>query len=158
MRILCCPANNYRQETADSLSRYAPNAEIVNVVGDQNNYWTAIRERWNASDDLLVIEQDIAFTAIELEEIDSCPEPWCVFGYLHYRDKPESYLERGLGFTRFRKELMAKVPVNEIPCTKTGSIIWWHVDSRIYHTSWRYGYRPHNHGTVEHFHYEGATD
>lgn len=160
MRVLCCPSQDQNlgprphPKTAESLALYAPDAEIIDVSGDPGAYWRTIRDRWGTGEDLVVVEHDIAFNADELSSFLVCPKPWCIFVYI-LRPKEEGigYFEQGLGFARFRKELMARVPKNEIPCNHDGGISWEHVDSRIYLTCWRYGYRPHSHGPVKHYHY-----
>jgi hypothetical protein len=158
MGILCCPAGNFRPETQNSLRRYAPGADIIDVTGDDNGYWHAVRDRWNDHDDLVIVEQDIEFDAGELDTFRTCPEMWCLLGYRHLADKPGrgQFLAAHLGFTRFRAALMARVPVNELSCNHDGSIHWSHLDARIFHTCWRYGYRPHTHGEVGHHHYSDA--
>ncbi len=160
VRVLCCPANNYRPETKEALAKHAPSADIIDVTGDSQGYWHAIRDRWTSSDDLVIVEQDIAFTAEQLQSFEDCPQPLCTFGYWHYikKDGPlppdDATLDNGIGFIRFRKELMARIPVSQISCNHDGSIHWANLDSRLIHTSRRFGFSPHKHGRVDHYHYE----
>lgn len=156
MRILCCTAARFRQETRESLARYAPDAEVIDVSGDHNAYWFTVRDRWNGQDSLLIIEQDIEFTPYEIVSVRDCPQDWCVFGYHHVTDNPAldgTILDNGIGFTRFSAEMMKKVPVDQIPCNAEGTVHWTNLDARLLCAGFRYGFRPHVHGRVEHHHY-----
>ena len=167
MRILCCPVNLH-PATARSLELHASDADIVPIAkGDDLAYWRAIRERWNGSDSLVIVEHDIAFTAGQLETFRTCPEPWCLFGYQWKQE--DVYLRDSLGFTRYSAELMTSVPVQEIGPDKIPSmyevtlkyerdsvgdieIDWYHIDRQVSYALRSRGFSPHVHGTVEHFH------
>lgn len=109
MRILCCYATLH-PATADALSRFAPDAELVDVAGDDGDYWRAIMSRWTGEDDLLIVEHDIEIHAGVLPQLEACREPWCVFPY-----PLNGYMaDRCLGCTRFSATLQRQVTPEQI--------------------------------------------
>lgn len=84
--------------------------EIVDMSGDDYAYWDAISERWDGTDDLLIIEQDIVIHGGVLPQLRDCPGDWCVFPYPIFGGER---LTQGLGCTRFSAALQRKVPVTD---------------------------------------------
>src|SRR6478609_8684585 len=112
MRILLChTADGLRPETLQALDDAGIAPEFVDVDGDDFGYWRAIRDRWDGTGDLLVVEQDIAVHGDVLPQLEACPGDWCVFGYPIFNSAQR--LTQGLGCTRFSAALQAKVPAGE---------------------------------------------
>src|SRR5215469_3613831 len=90
-------------------------------------------------DDLAVVEHDIEIHAGVLPAFASCPEPWCVFPY--EVTGRGTWLDWGLGCTRFRLAAQRAVPVAAIEA-QPGSCpecslpavpgCWRHLDQKIF--------------------------
>lgn len=95
----------------DTIAGAPEGAEWHDVSEDNEAYWRLLCEVWNCGEDLLVIEHDVVCRPDVVESMESCPEPWCAFGY-HDMCHPECMeaWANTLGCTRFRKEMMATVP------------------------------------------------
>lgn len=111
MRVLCCYAALYDQ-TREALAKYAPDAELVDVSGDDYAYWRAICERWTGEDDLLIVEQDIEIHDQVIPEMRACDRDWCTYAYRLWR--PDAWCFNALGCTRFSASLQRKVSPAEI--------------------------------------------
>lgn len=149
---MCCYAYGcLRSETARALDRYAPDAERVDVSGDQANYWHEIRDRWNGTEDLVVIEQDNEITAETIPSFEACDQDWCTFAY----DGIYGQLDHSLGCTKFSARLQRRFPHETI----AGDGLVWHlIDLRIgklFHDLHKL--ECHVHGTVKH-HHDYLTD
>ena len=90
----------------------------VDVSGSPDAYWAALCEWWVKGEDFAVIEHDVICRPDVIEQFDSCPEPWCVFGYdpICHEACQEAWANM-LGCTRFRAVITAEFPdaVTSIP-------------------------------------------
>jgi hypothetical protein len=152
MRILACYAN-MDPRTKLALAAYAPDADIVNVGGDDTAYAREIGLRWDGADDLAVIEQDIEITAAVIPAFGACSEPWCSFWYrgpsFDMGAGDLSRLNRSLGCTKFSAALQRAVPWSAIT---TRPLAWDVVDVHIATALLDEDYYPHDHGEVRTFH------
>jgi hypothetical protein len=41
----------------------------------------ALSARWSAGDSFVLVEHDVVPTEAQIAEIESCAEPWCLYGY-----------------------------------------------------------------------------
>lgn len=163
MRVLCA-FTGLHPATAAALALYAPDAGLVDVSGSKFDYWHAIRDRWDGTQDLVIIEQDIEIHAEVLPSFAACPEPWCTFSYPIFRTSVD--LTIGLGCVRFSAGVQRMVSAEKIAegfvlcATCKGGGCWWHLDSRIAELlKYKAGLRQHVHGTVTHHHdYSDFTD
>jgi hypothetical protein len=154
--ILCC-YTDLHPATRRALERHAPDAELVDVSGDDTAYWAAIAERWTGERDLVIVEQDNEITADVIPSFMACGEPWCTYSYPIYRTKVT--LRQGLGCTKISAEAQRLAPAAEIAEWFTqcdychGGGCWWHLDGRIAEV-FRKGHHldPHVHGEVTHHH------
>jgi hypothetical protein len=90
-------------------------AEWVDVSCDPHAYWRLLDRVWaecvDSGDSLMVVEHDVVCRPDVIEQFETCPEPWCVFGYTpicHERCR-EAWANM-LGCTRFSAELIAACP------------------------------------------------
>ena len=111
MRVLCA-YSNLRPRTRKALEQYAPQADFVDVSGDDLAYWRAICERWTGEDDLLVVEHDIEIHDQVIPEFEACGEPWCSFAYKLW--EPDVWCYNALGCTKFSAALQREVSTGEI--------------------------------------------
>jgi hypothetical protein len=81
-------------------------AEFVELrADDPYMYWRLIKDLFRHGDDFCIIEQDIVISEAQLDELETCPELWCVYGY-----------NRGtanftaLGTLRLRRHIMQEWP------------------------------------------------
>jgi hypothetical protein len=162
MRILCVATGEPWPAAKAALERYAPQAEIVSVAaGDSYAYWQAVATRWDATDDLLIVEHDITIHAKVLPQLAGCVDSWCVFPYRHPL-RLDGWLESALGCTRFSADFQDAVTPPDImylpywsalygqPCCKKRPC-WRHLDTRIREAAERLGFHPHIHSpTVGH--------
>ena len=139
-----------------ALAEYAPQAELVDVTGDNYAYWNAIRERWTGVRDLIIIEQDIEIGPHTVGVMERCKQDWCCHAYPIFRTRVR--LRVGLGCIKISAVAQRKIPVEKIAegfdkCASCrGEGCWWHLDGRVAHMLKRAGYFPHVHGDVTHHH------
>ncbi len=152
-KVVCFFASNLRPETSISVIAYAPGAEFVDCSSDNFAYWKAFRERWNSGEDLVVIEQDNEIRADTIAQLDACQQHWCTFPYrVVSQSGIDGVAAESLGCTRFSAELQSKVKARHI--SQDDYRHWRQLASRVSVTLTRYGYRPHLHGTLNHYHDE----
>ncbi len=93
-------------------------AEWVDVSADDDAYWRVMCEWWERGESFAVVEHDVVCRPDVVEQFNSCPEPWCVFGYtpICHQACLEAWANM-LGCTRFSAELIATCPdaVSSIP-------------------------------------------
>ena len=166
-RILCCytrgdPVNdgrfhvhNSRTEAMDSIRAHAPQADLIDVTGDDLAYWREIRARWDGTDDLVIVEHDIQIGPDTIGSLVSCDKPWCVFAYDIFGVKR---ITNALGCTRFSAELQRAVPLElvekrfEVCGNCDGKGCWWHIDAALADELENAGFASHVHGDIPHLH------
>lgn len=153
MRILA-PYCTLNTRVVRALEWYADDVEFVYTGRSRTAYWEAIAERWQGSEDLMIVEQDIEINEEVVAEFVNCPEPWCVYWYTgppclnaHSGVK----LKESLGCTKFSAGLQYALPHEKIsPFPEQQS--WDIIDGRITKMAMFSGFTPHIHGQVRHFH------
>jgi hypothetical protein len=174
MKILCAYVKHgLRDETRSSLEQFAPEADLVDVSGHDDNYWNAIAERWIGREDLLIIEQDMVITAETIPSFNACRQKWCSFGYTAVPHLGR--VTACLGCTRFSVHLQRHISAEMIVrgayqtqwiqhfmrrdeaarwTTKNPDIDmpWSCLDVRIARALFVAGYEPHDHGEIAHLH------
>jgi hypothetical protein len=154
-RVLFCCVNPHPDAVA-AISRYAPQADTVDVSEDNYAYWRAIRDRWTGERDLIIIEQDIEIGPDTVATMQGCSQDWCCYAYPIFRTKVR--LRVGLGCIKISAAAQRRIPAGEITegfgsCAACrGKGCWWHLDGRISHMLKRAGFFPHVHGDVTHHH------
>jgi hypothetical protein len=101
----------------------APKDATWRYVGDDNqHYWRVMCEEWGR-DDLWVLEHDVIPHDTVRSEFESCPMPWCAYGYddICHPECMDAW-DNVLGCTRFSKELQEAVP----DAVTNASIKDWH--------------------------------
>ena len=132
-------------------------------------YGEAIASRWDASDDLVVIEHDIEITAGVLPSFEQCDKPWCLYAYDHFPAPHTILMDHALGCTRFSASIQKLISVDEfirpdwafLPKCKlcNGAGCWKTLDTRINIAMMTHGIEQHVHGKVVHHHgYSSADD
>jgi hypothetical protein len=128
-------------------------AECVGIYG----YNTFLSTFWG-QEDLIIVEQDIVPTLLDLDEIIACPEPYCVFPYAAHWKPVTTLIEwrrgtvKGLGFVKIEKEAQALAPVKEWEFRTS----WRHLDEKIFNAFRRRGWSYHIHErAVKHNHGHG---
>ena len=148
--------------TKQSLEQYAPSTEYVNVKDDNLGYWHAISARWNGTEDLIVIEQDMGVTEDTIPALSSCFSNWCVFSYRIYT--LNLMYNYGLGCVKFSAHLQQMIPLSYIEenfsvCETCNLAGCWHsLDTMLKQVFRQNGYDTHVHGEIKHYHnYTGTT-
>ena len=155
MRILACYTNMH-PAAAKALADFAPQAEFVDVTGDEHAYWREIRSRWTGDEDLIIVEQDVEIAEGVIESLAGCGRDWCCYAYRIFRTRVR--LRDGLGCTKFSAALQRKVNPRRIAegfalCKNCkGQGCWYHLDCRISGLLREDGLKPHVHGDVTHHH------
>src|ERR1035437_459529 len=127
----------------------APDATWVYVGNSPYDYWRVLCDWWGG-DDLTVIEHDVQATPEVFAELATCPEPWCYFKYSnHSPENAAAWHWATLGCTRFRKELMAKVP-NALKKMEWRYRDWHYVSTALGMALRERLFEPHMHGVVDH--------
>lgn len=153
--VLSCVVSPHPAAEA-ALERYAPQAEIRDVTGDNYAYWREISSRWTGERDLIIVEQDIEIGPDTIGVLEDCGEDWCCYAYPIFRTKVR--LRVGLGCTKIsaaaqRRVTAVMVAEGFTTCAQCrGKGCWWHLDGRVAHLLKRAGYFPHVHGDVIHHH------
>lgn len=154
-RVLCCTVTPHPVAAA-ALASYAPQAEVLDVTGDNYAYWNAIAARWTGERDLIIVEQDIEIGPRTVQVMEGCRQDWCCHAYPIFRTRVR--LRVGLGCIKISAAAQRKIPVGKIAegfstCAACkGKGCWWHLDGRIAAMLKRAGYFPHVHGDVTHHH------
>ncbi len=153
MRVVM-PYTRQHPEALAALSLHAPKHNQVYVGYYDLAYFHLICQLWVAGDGWINVEHDVVIHATVVEQFETCPEPWCVFGVPRHRP-PHEPLLASLGCTRFSADLIAKVP--DMPA-RLGTWTagrepghWSHLDTAIGEILTVGGYQPHPHTpTVQH--------
>ena len=125
MRVLCCHTGRIPEDgpfdinqhglypsARRALAQYAPDAELVDVSGDDYGYWEQIRGRWTGETDLLLVEQDVELTDQVMPQLGECASLWCTFGYVYWRTWPPS--TDACGCARYTARLQRDIPAEVI--------------------------------------------
>jgi hypothetical protein len=154
------PDGTYQPPHADpwpqaraAVRRYAPQAEEAEIAqANWRGYWDAMTARWG-EEDLMLVEQDNILHARAVPELESCPEPWCLFPYFHPGEG--ALIKRSLGCTRFRTAFQHAVTLAALAavpgsCCRCGGSpdsykCWAHLDGRITQVTEELGLFPHVH-------------
>jgi len=141
------PYTNLRDETRDSVLRYAPDARFV-YLGDDEAYWRLVSGLWREQRDYIIVEHDIVIHEDAISQFEACPEPWCTFGYPYFLgDAPY----HGTGCVRWRAEAMRAMPdllevVGEMSGPHHPQRHWCSLDGFSQATIWaRSDFRAHHH-------------
>ena len=79
----------------------------VNVASSPNSYYGALARIWARGETFAILEHDVICRPDVIDAFESCPEPWCCFGY---HDVHDELFGDMLGCTRFRAEVLETVP------------------------------------------------
>lgn len=148
MIIACFPTRIW-DATRDSISTYAPQAQIIPVAqGDVSGAWENYKSLWG-EDDLMVIEQDIILHGDVIPQFEACPEIWCLFPFRYTED----WLAEGTGCNRYRREFQEKIPPSAVEtvygscwrCEGINPACWAHIDGRLLEAGRKAGFQPHVH-------------
>ena len=154
-RVLFCTTEPHPDEVK-ALDAYAPQAEVIDVTGDNYAYWNTIAERWTGERDLIIIEQDIEVGPDTVPVMEQCKQDWCCYAYPIFRTKVR--LRVGLGCIKISAAAQRRIPVEKIAegfetCAQCrGKGCWWHLDGRVAAMLKQSGFFPHVHGDVTHHH------
>lgn len=130
-----------------SLEAHAPQVEYTEMGYRHDDYHRFLDGLWRAGDTFLLIEHDIEIHATVASELESCPEPWCVF---EYAVSGGTMLDASLGCTRFRSSLLQALPnfMGDLPVRD-----WRRLDCEMAPRLHQAGYRQHVHyPPVKHHH------
>jgi hypothetical protein len=81
---------------------------MVDVSSSDHAYFDLLSALWAAGADFLIIEHDMVPTQGLVDEMMTCPQPWCVNGYVS--NEYGTLSRAAFGFTRFRAPIMAGEP------------------------------------------------
>lgn len=135
--------------------------ERVDVGGSPFDYSRLLATLWADGESFMVVEHDIELTARAYMEAVQCA---CMWATNPYRGAGPSFdkavmLDRALGCTRFRAELLAGFPeaVNVANSLDDGGAVcppghWKRLDCRLLGVLRQAGHVPHVHSTVIHHH------
>ncbi len=147
-----------------ALTKLAPDAERIDVSARVDSYHELMERLWREGETFLVIEHDNEPTARAIRQARFCSCWWSVSPYRGpgVTFASATNLIVGLGFTRFRKQLMAAEPdlMSEVGEINDGRSVgrqdWRRLDARMYGALRRRGYRQHVHEPpVKHHHAYG---
>jgi hypothetical protein len=111
LRVLC----GYTSLHPETRATLPDGAEVVWTGTDDLAYWQAISERWDGTQDLVVIEHDIVIHDQVIPQFMDCPSPWCTFPYFYGPDHdPSRVMYQALGCAKFSAECQARFPVKHI--------------------------------------------
>ena len=143
--LVVVPVTRPYPETLAAVRRRGAPLTVVPLTGT-DAYYHLLLHLWQRGGDVTIVEQDMAPTVAQLDELDDCPEPWCGYAY-----NMTSGYQASLGCTRFRAGLMAAEPdlmrviaTYEHPYVPAKHFIWlsdriaWELESRGYtqHVHW----------------------
>jgi hypothetical protein len=109
-----------------------PDTELVWTGDGDDHYWLEIANRWDGSDDLLIIEHDIEIHDQVVSQMLACGSSWCTFPYEYGPRWPAAPLITGaLGCTRFSADLQRQFPAEVIAASVSAAdglppVPFWH--------------------------------
>ena len=123
-----------------ALSRYAPDAELIDLGTRHDAYRELLEELWQDGESFLIVEQDVEIHEAVIPELGACQEPWCLYAY--NIGWPPAPVRSALGCVRFSAHLLAEYPnaIADLPVRG-----WNQLDSMIYPRLREAGFRPHEH-------------
>jgi len=161
MSVICCFSSEPHLQALKAILRFYPQTEFVKTEG-LFGYPQVIAARWDASDDLIVIEGDKEINSSVIPSFSACSELWCTYAY---ETLPAPYTKRvtyGLGCAKFSAELQRIVHSGEFicedvpwqPCRHCGGRGCWNqLDVRMARAFEAHGVsNPHVHGQIIHHH------
>lgn len=130
---------------------------IVLSCSNPEDYWDLLASQWkhwSAGESIVVVEQDVLPADGVVEDMLSCPRPWCSSPY---RLGTGVWLDEGLGCTKFSAKLTARHPdlmarVGEIDDDGLPAKDWHRLDVRIARVLTQLGYKVHAHRRSQHLH------
>lgn len=162
MKIIFCYSGEPDLESFRAITKFAPQAELVDTSGSIYDYNEAIASRWTGESDLVVIEGDKEITAEVIPSFNDCDEPWCTFKYKNLPGHLRMVVTIGLGCAKFSAELQREVGISEFicpdvpwqPCRHCGNKGCWNqLDARMARAFGNHDIDfPHVHGHVKHHH------
>lgn len=105
MLVICPFAHDIAPQTRAFLDQSGLSWTSVNLAGLDTGYAELLGRLWSKPRDFCLVEHDIVPFFGALKELHDCPELWCAYSY-----ELGAGLHAGLGCTRFRAELIARVP------------------------------------------------
>jgi hypothetical protein len=96
-----------------ALRQHAPGWTATWTGPDTGGYWREFSRRWDGSDDLLCVEQDVVIHDQVIPQLLACPQPWCTFGWVSSNGNAST---RWLGCTRFSAQLQRELPLDQLRC------------------------------------------
>jgi|ERR1035438_1681329 hypothetical protein len=111
---------------------------------DDGSYFRLMSGLWEKGESFAVVEHDIVVWPGGMQELASCPEPWCSMPYYC----SVGWIEDGLGCTKFSEEIIRRAPrmfKEPFPdcCAHTSN--YCGLDRLIAHRFEQIGIRPHVH-------------
>lgn len=119
---------------------------FADVSGSNWDYWRVLCDWWVPTDDLIIIEHDVAPRPDVFTEFEECQEPWCLFTYDNFEGDLSAAIawQFALGCTRFRKELIEAVP-NALMDVQERWKDWHYTCDGIGYNLTKAGFFPHFH-------------
>lgn len=123
----------------------------VDVSRSEWDYWELVRQLWRGGQTFVLVEQDMAPSRAQVDNLFWCPERWCVHDYRVQQGTGADIAPWvGMGVVKWSVELMAQEPdlVENISQTT-----WSRLDETLGRALLAHGYAPHIHEPpVEHLH------
>ena len=109
VRVICpyTPAG-LRDATRQALEALGGPVEMVDVSATDHAYAALVAGLWAAGDTFLLVEHDMIPTLEAVTAMQECRRWWCANPYPVNHQQGETI--EGLGFTRFRAQLLAAEP------------------------------------------------
>lgn len=148
-----------RDAARDAVLRLKEAHPVVfhDVTGSDTAYAELLVRLWQEGEAFAIVEHDVVVRPDVLQAFDACPEPYCAFPY-----ELGLYVAPALGCTRFRAELLERIPDAAERAARTPSVWgapghWRQLDVAL--LGWvlrdEEGLQPHVHvPPVEHLHAE----
>lgn len=99
------PYTRYHSEVLDALHADGHDPLLCDVSGSDDAYWTLFDQLWRKGETFTIVEHDIVVRPGALDELASCPSPWCSF-LVPYVGREYA----GLACAKFSAELLAREP------------------------------------------------
>lgn len=117
---------HYTGVRAEVVEAAPPGTVWVDVSSSDTAYHEALSNIWERGENFATLEHDIICRPDIVQAFEECPEPWCIYGYADMcHDACREAWANALGCTRFRAELMAKVP-DALTSIEPGPLTDWH--------------------------------
>jgi hypothetical protein len=116
----------------------------LHFLGQDDSYYHLLAGLWRKRRGFVLVEHDIVVWPGAIQQLEECPEPWCLYPYY----ASVGWCRDALGCTKFSASLLKQYPdclTEPFPTCCNHTKYWCGLDRLIAHRLKGYGLEPHLH-------------